>query len=289
MPIVTRDRRGKRARETSEDADDPEASLEKETGDADVSPTTTNQTLGRRSSSPLPSPNLSSSFREQMRTPPPQSMFSRVPNIKYFRDQEIFVENIAELRPQLSWDLIQGSTMKWLSYNDPEEEYNDDNPYTKFGIILVGEIGSFLSLKTAENHFSPEKPEFSIQLVVEDTTLNVLKDLLARCGEGYTVKSPLRIKVPESDLLSDSFNSGDPFPDGCDGTSTTDEDDGPTLAASAFGAGDKVAVQVWFGVYHFKDRSGPMFRLLKLWKLQPGLSGSPGQKRDPITPRKRRR
>ena len=36
MPIITRDRRGKRARETSEDADDPEASLEKETGDADV-------------------------------------------------------------------------------------------------------------------------------------------------------------------------------------------------------------------------------------------------------------
>lgn len=36
MPIVTRDRRGKRARETSEDTNDPEASLEKETGDADV-------------------------------------------------------------------------------------------------------------------------------------------------------------------------------------------------------------------------------------------------------------
>ncbi|KAL5328217.1 hypothetical protein ACEPPN_001713 [Leptodophora sp. 'Broadleaf-Isolate-01'] len=138
--------------------------------------------------------------------------------------------------------------MKWLSHNDPEEEYNDDNPHTKLGIILIGEIGTFLSLKTAENHFSLDKPEFSIQLLVEDTTLNVLKDLLARCGDGYTVKSPLRIKVPKLDLLSNSFNSGDLFPDGFDGTSTTDENDGLTLAASAFGAGDKVAVQVWFGV-----------------------------------------
>jgi hypothetical protein len=81
------------------------------------------------------------------------------------------VENLADLGPLLSWDLIQGATMKWLSYSDPEEEYNNENPHVKFGMILVGELGTFLSLKAAENRFSPENPEFSIQLVVEDSTL----------------------------------------------------------------------------------------------------------------------
>jgi hypothetical protein len=178
--------------------------------------------------------------------------------------------------------------MKWLSYDDPAEEYNDKNPHIKFGMILLGELGAFLSLKAAENHFSPEKPEFSVQLVVEESTLDVLKDLLSRRGEGYAIDNPLRIKIPESELLSDSFNNGDPFPDGFDGTSTTDTDDGPSLAASAFTVGDKVAVQVWFGSYNFNNRTGPTFRLLKLWRLQPSVSGSPSQGRDPITPRKRR-
>jgi hypothetical protein len=52
--------------------------------------------------------------------------------------------------------------MKWLSYNDSEEEYNDKNPYIKFGMILISELGAFLSLKAIENRFSLEKPEFSI-------------------------------------------------------------------------------------------------------------------------------
>jgi hypothetical protein len=52
--------------------------------------------------------------------------------------------------------------MKWLLYNDPEEEYNNENPYIKFGIILIGELGAFLSLKAIENRFNPEKPEFFI-------------------------------------------------------------------------------------------------------------------------------
>jgi hypothetical protein len=56
-------------------------------------------------------------------------------------------------------------------------------------------------------------------------------------GEEVLYINPLRIKAPESELLSDSFNSGDPFPNGFDGTSTTDVDDGPTLTASAFAAG----------------------------------------------------
>ena len=110
------------------------------------------------------------------------------------------MENLADLVPPLSWVLIQGATMKWLSYNDPEEEYNDENPHVKFGMILVGELGAFLSLKAAENRFSPEKPEFSIRLAVEDSTLDVLKDLLSRRGEGYSINNPLRIKAPESEL-----------------------------------------------------------------------------------------
>lgn len=179
--------------------------------------------------------------------------------------------------------------MKWLSYDDPAEEYSDKNPHLKFGMILLGELGPFLNLQAAKNHFTPEKPEFSIQLIVEDPTLDVLKDLLSRRGEGYLINNPLKVKVPESQLLSDSFESGDPFPDGFDGTSTTDSDDGSTLSASAFGTGDKVAVQVWFGSYNFNNRTGPTFRLLKLWRLQQNLFGSPIQHRDPITPRKRRR
>lgn len=165
----------------------------------------------------------------------------------------------------------------------------NENPHIKFGLILLGELGTFLSLKTAENRFTPDKPEFSIQLVVEDLSLDVLKVLLSSSGEGFTINNPLKIKVPESELFSDSFNSGDPFPDSFDGTSTTDTDDGPIIPASAFTAGDKVAVQVWFGSYDFNNKSGPTFRLLKLWRLQPSIFGSRSQNRDPITPRKRRK
>jgi hypothetical protein len=68
-------------------------------------------------------------------------------------------------------------------------------------MILIGELGAFLSLKAAENRFSPEKPEFSKQLAVEDSTLDALKDLLSRRGEGCAINNPLRIKAPESEPL----------------------------------------------------------------------------------------
>jgi hypothetical protein len=80
--------------------------------------------------------------------------------------------------------------------------------------------------------------------VVEDSTLDVLKDLLSHYREGYAINSPLRIKVPKLELLSNSFNNSDPFPDRFDGTFTTDTDNGLKLAASAFTTGDKVAVQL---------------------------------------------
>ena len=74
----------------------------------------------------------------------------------------MFVENLEDLGSLLSWDLIGGPSMKWLSYDDPMEIYNDDNPHVKYGMILLGELGTFVKLQAAENQFSPEKPEFSI-------------------------------------------------------------------------------------------------------------------------------
>ena len=109
-------------------------------------------------------------------------------------------------------------------------------------MILIGELGAFLNLKVIENYFSLEKPEFSVQLLVEESTLDVLKDLLSYYREGYAINNPLRIKVPKLELLSDSFNSSDLFLDRFNGTSTTNTNNRLNLAASAFTTGDKVAV-----------------------------------------------
>ena len=109
-------------------------------------------------------------------------------------------------------------------------------------MIFIGKLSIFFSLRATENHFSLGKLEFFIQLVVKDLTLDVLKDLLSCYRKGYTINSPLRIKVPKLKLLLNSFNSSDPFPNGFNSTFTTDTDNGPKLAASAFTVGDKVAV-----------------------------------------------
>ena len=109
-------------------------------------------------------------------------------------------------------------------------------------MILVGELGTFLNLKAAKNYFSLKKPKFFIQLVVKNLTLDVLKDLLSRYREGYAINNPLKIKVPKLKLLSDSFNSGDPFPNRFNSTFTTNTDDGPKLAAFTFTISDKIAV-----------------------------------------------
>ena len=78
--------------------------------------------------------------------------------------------------------------------------------------------------------------------MVEDLILNILKDLLSHYRERYAINSPLKIKVSKLKLLLDFFNSSNPFPNGFDGTSTTNTDNGPKLTASAFTIGDKVAV-----------------------------------------------
>lgn len=227
-------------------------------------------------------------------TPPPPSNLGRVPNIQYFQNQWIFVEKLLAFVPPLSWDLVPSKGVKWLSYDDPSEQYTPDNPHIELGIILIGQLGSFLTLKSAENNFNTSKPEFMIQLEVEDQSLDILRELLSRRGDGYSITNPLRIKVPQSDLLSTSFDSGDPFPDCFDGTLTTDNDDGPKLEASIFTPGDKVAVQVWFGSYKFTDKSketrlGATIRLLKIWRLQASISTELGSARSPVTPRKLQR
>jgi hypothetical protein len=85
---------------------------------------------------------------------------------------------------------------------------------------------------------------------------------------------------------------GEPLPAAFDGTTTDDDQDGDNIDASRFTAGDKVAVQAWFGSYVFINKSGKTmsrltFRLLKLWRLQAGVSGPSGLNSSPITKRRR--
>jgi hypothetical protein len=160
------------------------------------------------------------------------------------------------------------------------------------GVILLGQLGPFIRLRSAENNFNKNKPEFSLQLEVEKRSLDILKNLIRRRETNLTVTNPLRVKVTESDITSASFTPGDAFPDTFDGTSTDDDQDGENIDASCFTAGDKVAIQVWFGSYVFTDRSGktasgPTFRLLKLWRLQAGVSASSSLNNSPVTKRKR--
>jgi hypothetical protein len=93
-------------------------------------------------------------------------------------------------------------------------------------------------------------------------------------------------------LTSPFFTPGDAFLATFDGTSTDDEQDGEFIEASCFTAGDKVAVQAWFGSYAFTDKSGkaasgPTFRLVKLWRLQASISALSSVDNSPVTKRRR--
>lgn len=160
------------------------------------------------------------------------------------------------------------------------------------GIILLGQLGQFTTLKSAENNFNKDKPEFSLQLQVEEPSLDILRVLIRRRDRNLTVTNPLRVKVAESDITLPSFIPGEPFPAAFDGGTTDDDRDGDNIDASRFAAGDKVAVQAWFGSYVFTNRSGktvsgPTFRLLKLWRLQAGVSSSSSLNSSPVTKRRR--
>jgi hypothetical protein len=131
--------------------------------------------------------------------------------------------------------------MKWLTYNDPGDMYNDEEP-GPLGVILLGQLGPFVRLRSAENNFNKNKPEFSLQLEIEDRSLGILKNLICRRERNLTVVNPLRVKVTESDLTSPTFTPGDAFPAAFDGTSTDDDHDGDIIDASCF-TSDKVAIQ----------------------------------------------
>lgn len=167
-----------------------------------------------------------------------------------------------------------------------------DEELGPLGVILLGQLGPFVRLRSAENNFNKNKPEFSLQLEIGDRPLGILKDLIRLRDRSLTVVNPIRIKVAESDIALPSFKPGDPFPATFDGTSTDDDQDGDTIDACCFTPGDKVAIQAWFGSYIFRDKSGktasgPTFRLQKLWRLQPGIPVSSSLNNSPVTKRKR--
>jgi hypothetical protein len=200
-------------------------------------------------------------------------------------------ENLNSLDSKLSWEAVNGTGKKWLAYDDPGDLNNDEEPGPLGGIFL-GQVGPVVRLRTAENNFNKNKPEFPLQLHVEERSLGLLKNPIRRQDKNLTITNPLRVKVIESDITSPSFTPGDAFPATSDGTSTDDDQDGNVIDASCFTVGDKVAVQAWFGSYVFIDRSGrtasgPMFRLLKLWKLQLGISASSSVNNSPVTKQKR--
>jgi hypothetical protein len=203
----------------------------------------------------------------------------------------VYVENLDRLDPKLSWEVVGGTGIQWLAYNDPDDLYSDEEP-GPLGVILVGQLGPFVRLRSAENNFNKNKPEFSLQLEIDDRSLSILKKLIRRRVTDLTVTNPLRVKVTESDITFPSFTPGDPFPATFDGTSTDDDQDGDTIDASCFATGDKVAIQAWFGSYIFTNKSGkiasgPTFCLLKLWRLQAGISTSSSVNNSPVTKRKR--
>ena len=224
-------------------------------------------------------------------TPPPALHFDGVPNLPYFRGQWMYAGNLERLDPKLSWGTFSRAGILWLAHNDPDDIYNDEE-LGPLGIILLGQLGQFTTLKSAVNNFNPDKPEFSLQLQVEERSLDILKVLIRRRDKNLTITNPLRLKVAESDITLPSFTPGDPFPATFDGTTTDDDQDGDDIDASRFAAGDKVAVQAWFGSYAFTNRSGktvsgPTFRLLKLWRLQAGVSSSSSLNSSPVTKRRR--
>ena len=237
-------------------------------------------------------PSLSLASQEKRpTTPPPVLDLDHVPNIQYFRGQWVYVENLNRLDPKPSWEIVGGTGIKWLVYNDPGDLYSDEEP-GPLGVILLGQLGPFIRLRSAENNFNKNKPEFSLQLEIGEQSLGILKDLIRRRDRNLTVVNPIRIKVAESDITFPSFKPGDPFPATFDGSSTDDNQDGDTIEASCFTPGNKVAIQAWFGSYIFTDKSGktasgPTFRLQKLWRLQAGIPVSSNLNNSPVTKRRR--
>lgn len=214
-----------------------------------------------------------------------------MPNLPYFRSQWVYTQNLERLNPNLVWHTFSGNSTQWLAHTQPDDLYSEDD-LGPLGIIFLGQLGDFVNLTAARNRFNLEKPEFSLQLRVEEGALDVLKTFLRRRDPNLTVTNPLRIKAAESDITLPSFTRGDSFPFTFDGTSTDDDQDGDSIPAYRFASGDRVAVQAWFGSYIFsnasgKTSSGPTFRLLKIWRLQPAAARPSSLNYSPVTKRRR--
>ena len=72
-------------------------------------------------------------------------------------------------------------------------------------------------------NFNRHKPEFSLQLQVEERSLEILKFLIRRRDRNLTVTNPFRITAAESDITLPSFTPGDPVPATFDGKTTDDD------------------------------------------------------------------
>jgi hypothetical protein len=73
-----------------------------------------------------------------------------------------------------------------LAYNDSDDLCNDEEP-SPLGVILLGKLGPFIMLRSAENNFSKNKTEFSLQLEIEERSLDILKNLIRRREKNLTV------------------------------------------------------------------------------------------------------
>ena len=156
-------------------------------------------------------PSSSASPSKRPATPPPALNFDGVPNLLYFRDQWVYVGNLERLDPKLSQEAFNRARVKQLAYNTRDDLY-DNKELGPLGIILLGQLGQFTTLKSVINNFNPDKPEFSLLLQVEEGSLKILKVLIRRRDRHLTITNPLRVKVAESDITSLSFTPRDLFP-----------------------------------------------------------------------------
>jgi len=79
------------------------------------------------------------------------------------------------------------------------------------------------------NNLNQNKPEFSLQLQVEERSLEILKFLIRRRDWNLTVTTLLCFQVAESDITLSSFTSRDPFSVTFDGKTTKDDQDGNNI------------------------------------------------------------
>jgi hypothetical protein len=114
-----------------------------------------------------PTPSSYASPSKRPANPPLTLNFDGVPNLPYFWGQWIYVGNFERLDLKLSWEAFNRARIKWLAHNEPDDIY-DDEELGHLGIILLRPLGQFTTLKSAVNNFNPDKPEFSLQLQVDE-------------------------------------------------------------------------------------------------------------------------